>query len=164
MNIFFTDRDPVAAARSLPDKHIVKMPIEAVQILVSVMLRHDVQPNVITKKGTQHKGGYQKHPCTIWAGENYQNAHWVWQWGLALCKEYTARYGKKHFAEGQLRRIIKVLWMVPNGPLTTPALAMPDACKCADPVEAYRNCIRFKVASKPSSFVWNKGTKAPTWL
>ena len=164
MNIFITDYDPTRAAQSLPDKHAVKMPVEAVQMLVSVMLRHGVQPGVTTKAGTVHKGGYHNHPCTVWAGDTYQNAYWVWQWGIALCKEYTKRYGKEHFAESQLRRIAQVLWMVPNGSFTTPAQAMPDECKASDVITAYRNCIRAKVAEKPSSFVWRKGTDAPVWL
>lgn len=163
MNIFVTDLDPVKAAQSLPDKHVVKMPVEAVQMLVSVMLRHGVEPGVITKSGTHHKGGYANHPCTVWAGDSYQNAFWTWQWGIALCKEYTARYGKTHFAEGQLRRLAMVLWMIPDGPMTTPALAMPDECKTPDPVESYQNCIRAKVFEKPDSFVWKKGTDAPRW-
>ena len=73
-------------------------------------------------------------------------------------------YGKEHFAEGQLRRLAMVLWMIPDGPLTPPPLAMPDECKTPDPVESYRNCIRAKVAAKPASFVWAKGTPAPAWL
>ena len=96
-----TDSDPKAAAQSLPDKHIVKMPVEAVQMLVSACLRHGVQPNVTTKSGTVHKGGYHNHPSTVWAGDNYANAFWTWQWGIELCAEYTRRYGKTHFAEGQ---------------------------------------------------------------
>ena len=164
MNIFFTESDPSKAAQSLPDKHVVKMPVEAVQMLVSVMLRHNVNPGVITKAGTVHKGGYHNHPCTVWAGDTYQNALWTWQWGLALCKEYTKRYGKTHFAEGQLRQLIKSLYLVPNGSLTAPAQAMPDECKDLDPIKAYRNCIRLKISEKPASFVWNKGTPAPVWL
>ena len=164
MNIFFCDSDPAKAAANLPDKHVVKMPVEAVQMLVSVMLRHGVQPGVITKAGTQHKGGYAKHPCTLWAGDTYQNAWWTWQWGIALCEQYTRRYGKTHFAEGQLRRLAMVLWMIPDGPRTAPALAMPDELKTSDPIESYRNCIRAKVAEKPASFVWAKGTAAPSWL
>lgn len=164
MNIFFTDSDPKAAATSLPDKHIVKMPVEAVQMLVSVCLRHKIQPNVITKSGTVHKGGYHNHPCTVWAGDNYANAFWTWQWGIELCAEYTRRYGKTHFAEGQLRQIIKFLFQVPNGSITAPALAMPDECKTADPITSYRNCIRLKIQEKPASFVWNKGTPQPAWL
>lgn len=166
MNIFYTDHDPAVAARSLPDKHIVKMPVETVQMLVSALLRWNLQPNVLTSKGTVHKGGYAKHPSTIWAGDNRENAWWLLRHGFALCAEYTKRYGKTHFAESQLRTILesKLIGDLPLGPITAPALAMPDECKTADPVESYRNCIRAKVVTKPDSFVWNKGTPAPEWL
>ena len=33
MNIFVTDPDPVASAQCLPDKHVVKMPLETCQML-----------------------------------------------------------------------------------------------------------------------------------
>ena len=164
MNIFYTDHDPAVAARSLPDKHIVKMPVEAVQMLVSACLRHDIQPDVVTSKGTIHKGGYHKHPSTVWAGDTQENWFWTLSWGLSLCDEYTKRYGKTHFAEGQLYQLLKSLESIPLGPLTPPALAMPDECKTSDPVESYRNCIRAKVHEKPLSFVWKKGTQAPDWL
>ena len=164
MNIFYTDHDPAVAAQSLPDKHIVKMPVEAVQMLVSACLRHGIQPNVQTKSGTTHKGGYAKHPSTVWAGDTRANFQWTLKWGIALCHEYTRRYKKDHFVRGQLYRIADFLHDIPAGDLTSPALAMPDECKTSDPVESYRNCIRGKVASKPDSFVWRKGTPAPDWL
>ena len=164
MNIFYTDHDPDVAAQSLPDKHIVKMPVEAVQMLVSACVRHGIQPSVMTKAGTIHKGGYHRHPSTVWAGDNRSNFTWTLLWGLALCREYTRRYGKVHFAQGQLDRLVHSINNIPAGHATSPALAMPDECKVADPVESYRNCIRAKVFEKPASFVWNKGTAAPCWL
>ena len=36
MNIFVTDPDPTASAQCLPDKHIVKMPLETCQMLAIV--------------------------------------------------------------------------------------------------------------------------------
>ena len=164
MNIFYTDRDPVVAAQSLPDRHIVKMPVEAVQMLVSACLRHDLQPNVVTKKGTIHKGGYHRHPCTVWAGDSRENADWLYRWGVALCKEYTKRYGKHHFAEGQLEQLSKTVSLIPADRFTSPAQAMPDECKDVDPVVAYRNCIQHKLDTRPGVFVWNKGTEMPEWL
>ena len=164
MNIFYTDRCPITAAQSLPDKHIVKMPVEAVQMLVSACLANNVRPLVYTKAGTVHKGGYHKHPCTVWAGINQSNFYWTWRWGMALCAEYTKRYGKTHFAEGQLKALAGVYEALTPGALTPPAQAMPDEFKHADPVMAYRACIRGKVASKPDSFVWRKGTQAPSWI
>jgi hypothetical protein len=139
------------------------MPVEAVQMLVSACLRHGVQPNVLTKAGTVHKGGYANHPCTIWAGDTRANFFWTLRWGQALCREYTRRYGKTHFAENQIKQLALSVPDI-DGDLTAPALAMPDECKTSDPVESYRACIRLKVASKPDSFVWNKCTPAPAWL
>lgn len=164
MNIFYTDHDPRTAARHLPDKHIVKMPVEAVQMLVSACLRHGHNPNVITAKGTVHKGGYASHPSTRWAGDTRSNFFWTLRWGQELCREYTRRYGKTHAAQAQLMQIAINVPDDLDGDLTPPALAMPDECKVSDPVESYRNCIRAKVVTKPDSFVWRKGTEAPDWL
>jgi len=36
MNIFVTDPDPVKSAEVLPDKHVVKMPLETCQMLAVV--------------------------------------------------------------------------------------------------------------------------------
>ena len=36
MNIFVTDPSPTVSAQSLPDKHIVKMPLESCQMLAIV--------------------------------------------------------------------------------------------------------------------------------
>lgn len=165
MNIFYTDHDPIKAAQALPDKHITKMPVESVQMLVSACARHGLPHNVLTKAGTPHKGGYANHPCTLWAGENKANFSWLWRHGVALCVEYTKRYGKRHACADQLYQLMSCLEWLPAGELTTPALAMPDECKVAgDPVESYKNCIRLKVATKPESFVWQKGRPAPEWL
>lgn len=166
MNIFFTDYNPVTAAESLPDRHIVKMPVEAVQMLVSAAKRHDFDPKVITKAGTVHKGGYHNHPCTQWVGDSADNFKWTIIWGLSLCAEYTKRYGKTHFAEGQLRHIQSkpIGYFLPPAGLTPPAQAMPDECKDPNPVTAYRNCIQHKLDTKPGVFVWNKGTAQPSWL
>ena len=97
MNIFYTDHDPDTAAQSLPDKHIVKMPVEAVQMLVSACLRHGIQPNVTTSTGTVHKGGYHNHPSTCWAGDTRANWFWTLSGVIGLCQEYTRCYRKEHF-------------------------------------------------------------------
>ena len=36
MNIFVTDSCPIQSARNLPDKHIVKMPLETCQMLAII--------------------------------------------------------------------------------------------------------------------------------
>ena len=42
------------------------------------------------------KGAFRNHPCTIWANEFVTNWQWLLAHGLAMCDEYTARYGKVH--------------------------------------------------------------------
>ena len=39
MNIFVTDPDPAKSAQCLPDKHVVKMPLESCQMLAIVASR-----------------------------------------------------------------------------------------------------------------------------
>ena len=100
MNIFVTDRCPIQSARNLPDKHIVKMPLETCQMLsiiysdwyygVGKLYKSDGKPY-----RTAH-GAFRKHPCTMWAAANQYNLAWLIRHGYALCHEYNLRYGKVH--------------------------------------------------------------------
>ena len=100
MNIFVTDRCPIQSARNLPDKHIVKMPLETCQMLaiiysdwyygVGKLYKSDGKPY-----RTAH-GAFRNHPCTQWAAANQYNLAWLIRHGYALCDEYTQRYGKVH--------------------------------------------------------------------
>ena len=51
------------------------------------------------------------HPSTIWARQNPNNTLWLYTHGLALCTEYTHRYGKKH---GSQERILDTTQYLPN--------------------------------------------------
>ena len=106
MNIFVTDSCPVQSARNLPDKHIVKMPLETCQMLsiiysdwyygVGKLYKSDGKPY-----RTAH-GAFRNHPCTQWAATNQYNLAWLICHGLALCKEYTLRYHKIHTCQDVL--------------------------------------------------------------
>lgn len=86
MNIFVLDYNPIKAARYQCDKHVVKMPLETAQLLCSVF-----------KKGeAPYKRTHYNHPCSIWTRESRENFSWLIRHGLALCDEYTFRYGKIH--------------------------------------------------------------------
>ena len=100
MNIFVTDPSPIQSARNLPDKHIVKMPLETCQMLsiiysdwyygVGKLYKSDGKPY-----RTAH-GAFRNHPCTQWAADNQYNLAWLIRHGYALCHEYNLRYGKVH--------------------------------------------------------------------
>ena len=44
MQIFFLDHNPIAAARALCDTHVVKMPVESLQLLAAAHHRLGWQP------------------------------------------------------------------------------------------------------------------------
>ena len=98
MNIFVTNQCPIQSARNLPDKHIVKMPLETCQMLAIIYSDWYYGVGKLYKKdGTPYRtahGAFRKHPCTIWAAANQYNLAWLITHGLALCEEYTERYGK----------------------------------------------------------------------
>ena len=100
MNIFVTDPCPIQSARTLPDKHIVKMPLETCQMLaiiysdwyygVGKLHKINGQPYATTR------GAFRNHPCTQWAAANPFNLAWLIRHGYALCTEYALRYDKDH--------------------------------------------------------------------
>ena len=100
MNIFVTDPCPIQSARNLPDKHIVKMPLETCQMLAIIYSDWYYGVGKLYKKdGTPYatkRGAFRNHPCTQWAAASPHNLAWLIRHGYGLCHEYTARYGKEH--------------------------------------------------------------------
>ena len=112
MNIFVTDSCPIQSARNLPDKHIVKMPLETCQMLsiiysdwyYGIGQLHKVDG---TPYATKH-GAFRNHPCTQWAAESYWNLSWLISHGMALCDEYTARFHKHHACQPAIAEAITI--------------------------------------------------------
>ena len=100
MNIFVTHPSPIQSARNLPDKHIVKMPLETCQMLAIIYSDWYYGVGKLYKKdGTPYatkRGAFRNHPCTQWAAANQYNLAWLIRHGYALCHEYNLRYGKVH--------------------------------------------------------------------
>ena len=169
MNIFVVDKNPFVAAQSLCDKHVPKMIVESVQMLVSAIRRHGADDDGVpwTVKGTPHKGGYRNHPATVWAGDSDSNFDWLLMHGFGLCQEYTFRFGKEHSCWSQLAFLQKRVELVPPGPLTDVALCVGETFQngvthapMQDAVSVYR---RFYRADKARFAVWERGRPAPSW-
>ena len=157
MNIFVTNQCPWKSAQVLPDKYIVKMPLETCQMLsivASVKWGHGfgTLPKADGTPYATDKGAFRNHPCTIWASKFVLNWQWLLSHGFALCDEYEARYGKVHTCFNTLIHAHKIF---PTGDPTgrsgkhpTPFVrAMPDEYKhdtSIDTVTAYKNYIRSK--------------------
>lgn len=153
MNIFVLDYSPVKAAQMQCDKHVVKMPLESAQILCTAF----------PKGSAPYKLTHYNHPCSIWCRQSEENYKWLIQHGLALCDEYTYRYGKHH----KSRDVI--LWCEQNineisferKGKTHFTLCFDDKFKIGSAVESYR---LYYINEKRSIAKWNKARKAPSWF
>ena len=112
MNIFVTDPCPIQSARNLPDKHIVKMPLETCQMLSIIYSDWYYGVGKLYKSdGTPYRtahGAFRNHPCTQWAAANQNNLAWLICHGLALCDEYTARYDKVHTCQDVIHQAVRI--------------------------------------------------------
>ena len=159
MNIFAVDTCPVKSARALPDKLIVKMPLETAQML-STAHRYLSPDEYCVEKGL-YKKAYFNHPCTIWARTTHENYRWLLLHFITLCEEYYFRYGKYHASWTKLWDGLKIFPMdIQEGDLTDFAQAMHDQYKNPNNhVDAYR---KYMSAEKHYA-KWEKGTKKPNW-
>lgn len=144
MNIFILSRSPDEAAQMQCDKHVVKMCLETAQILSTIV-------------GGPYKPTHANHPCVKWAGESYSNFFWLREHGIALCREYTYRYGKVHKCEEVIKSIRCNSFLPYIG--TKFVQCMPPEYKHEDAVTAYRAYYHSKAAFAQ----WNKSRPAPYW-
>jgi hypothetical protein len=138
MNIFFLSFDPRKAAEHHCDKHVVKMILETAQLLYSA---HWSQSRLSLPQNA-YKKTHVNHPCAIWVRESGANYRWLCELGLALCDEFTFRYGGIHKTRAHLQ------WLAANPPplpevgVTEIRQAMPAEYKRPNVVEAYRTYYR----------------------
>lgn len=144
MNVFVLDTNPIVAAQMMCDKHVVKMVLETAQILSTIT-------------GGPYKPTHTNHPCVLWAAKNRINFSWLKRHGLALCAEYSHRYGKIHKSQPVIvnAQVPKALSIG----ISEFVQCMPDQFKDKDPVIAYRKYYH----SKAAFAAWNKGRPAPYW-
>jgi hypothetical protein len=142
MNIFVLDYNPVTAAQMLCDKHVVKMALETAQILSTVC-------------GGPYRPTHVNHPCVKWAGDNRLQFNWLRRHGLAICDEYTRRYGKVHKSQAVIEQCKRPENMRVG--VVDFVQCMPEEHKCEDAVQAYRSYYH----SKADFATWK--TSAPYW-
>jgi len=150
MNIFVLHKDPIIAAQMACDKHVVKMILETAQMLCTAA----------TAAGhtTPYKATHKGHPCTLWAGHSAGNWKWLIQYGIALCAEYTKRYGRRHKSETIIRHCGELNLEFENSKQTPFAQAMPEQYRNDCAVTAYR---AYYMGDKASFATWK--TQAPDW-
>jgi len=156
MNIFFLHSNAKMAAIFHCDKHVVKMIIESAQLLATA---HHEHGNPVSYKPT-----HKNHPSAIWTRSSKLHYNYVYDLAIALCKEYTKRYGKTHATEAILKSELSVAPpSLTFGGWQNPPQCMPDECKADDTVQAYRQYYRHK--KNIMSMKWNRDNAyAPDWM
>lgn len=99
MNIFVTSPNPNKCALYLDDKRVVKMCLEAVQLLCT-SVNYIFEDSIAPCKST-----HVNHPCAIWARKSYGNYIWLRRHAIALFTEYTKRYKRTHAYTGIINEL-----------------------------------------------------------
>ena len=131
MNIFWLSTNPQECAKMHCDKHVVKMPLEMVQMLCTTHWSHG--------NDAPYMPVHQKHPCTLWVGASVENYRLAWRLGYWLFKEYTYRYNKTHDSESVLYAVRCAPPALKARGFTKFPQAMPDEYKHHDVMIAYRD-------------------------
>jgi len=178
MNIFYLDHDVTKCAEMHNDKHVVKMILEYAQLLSTAHRVLDgVELSGLSASGrkkkfwtladsrdyTLYKATHINHPSAVWVRQSDKNYLWLANMLVALCEEYTYRYGKVHKTErdGLVNVLLK---NIPNNiadsNFTQPTPAMPDEVKISgDSIKSYRN---YYINNKTHLASWKKRS-TPGW-
>ena len=151
MNIFYLHSDPDTAARAMTDKHCVKMILESAQLLSTAHRVLDGLPYTkLSKSGAKltrynhalplYEATHINHPSAIWVRESADNYMWLYSHFLALCVEYTRRYGKVHRSYTDLNVYLsQAPTNIPTCSATPVRIAITDTQWHRDcPVQSYR--------------------------
>jgi len=159
MNIFYLDKDPVKSAELHCDKHVVKMIIEYAQLMSTAhrVLDGDLYEDRTANnhrikrwrlsdsnmENVLYKASHINHPSNIWIRSSDSHYQFVYDMFVALCNEYTHRYGRVHLTEEKLKDVLQHLPSnIANINFVDPPQAMPDDVKTSDAVDAYQNYYR----------------------
>jgi hypothetical protein len=175
MNIFVNDQCPVLSAVALPDKHIVKMPLETCQMVSVIFSKWYYDWGTIPKKdGTPYnteKGAFRNHPCTQWAAKSHENLAWLIRHGFALCDEYRYRYEKDHACMEGLE-VAENIFATKSGKeisiyknVVKFTRAMPDEYKLDTSIDTF-TAYKMYISSKPwvASNYLRMPQRKPYWI
>lgn len=164
MNIFILHNNIEENVKMYCDQHVRKMIIETAQLLSFVHHKFpsdDIDINQIYKNSKSHSN----HPCTIWTQSSINNYKYLSLLGKYLGIEYTYRFGKIHATEKVIEYLSNNIPNLPNIPMTTFALTMPEIYQDkSDVVGSYRTFyINEKQVFKRGPATWTK-RKKPKFL
>jgi len=92
MQIYYLDHNLKLSAQYHPNKLVVKMITESLQILSTVCHIHNQSELSI------YKATHRQHPSTQWCAETIDNYLWLYDMTYWLYEEYKFRFNKTHLA------------------------------------------------------------------
>jgi hypothetical protein len=166
MNLFVLSANPTEAAEAHADKHVVKMILEACQMLysahwsaaysglleqrssIAISRFHKflhIPPSMIdaplcSTGESGYKPAHLHHPCTRWVRASRGNYEWASALAVAIGHEYTYRYGKEHACMEHAKWLSANLPDLPAEGLQPFAIAMMPEYKISDDaIECYHH-------------------------
>ena len=178
INIFYVHADPIIAAQSMVDRHVVKMILETAQLLSTAHRVIDgVEYEGQSQSGRKAKrwrlsgnadaimyaATHINHPSAVWVRQNSANYAWLYDHLLALGREYTYRYGRTHLTIDKLKDILKD---APEQITESKVMTKMPSCMdeqyivSLDPVVNYRNYYNY---GKVNLLRWTE-RDPPSWI
>lgn len=148
MNVFVLDYDMTLCATMHVDRHVTKMPTEAMQIVSTALYSLDY-PLYNSWESVLYKPAYAHHPITKWASLDKRRIFAVALYGYAVATEFTYRYKNVHATTHKFKLVLSLLkdYNRPlNGVFSSMPQAMPDEYKDQSVITAYRKYYTYAKA------------------
>jgi hypothetical protein len=174
MNIFFLDILLPLCALYHGDKHVVKMPLEAVQLLYTAKWMLEPSgawqasaPWNKAKTSRGYKKTHYNHPLAVWVRESLANYMYCVEHALALCQEYSKRFQNKTLLAEEHAR-----WLKENPPANLPDLGLTPIPLCVGDETPVREAdmevvvqrYRHYYATTKKDIAKYRHSPAPAWL
>lgn len=192
MNIFLLDLNPKKAAEAHGDKHVVKMLLEACQLLytthwalaysnlleckapIHLAKAHKALPipesleSAPTSLTRPDEPGFRPchihHPCAVWVRESIDNYHFTAMLAIELAEEFKFRYPKKgpHECEKHAH------WLFWNPPVNIPCIPQTPFVLAMDNQYKRDDPVEayrnyYMTAKKDKGLLQYKVRSAPLW-
>lgn len=150
MNLFFLEYDFDLIAKSHCDRHVVKIILEATQMLSTASHECGCPQGYLPT--------HRNHPMTKWVGRSLSNWFWTYEYALSLCEEYKYRYGRTHKTYYTLMSL--QIPKIDDIGLTSAPQCVPNFYKSDDLIKTYRN---YYIGEKARFCTWKK-RDIPEWF
>ena len=130
------------------------MVLESAQLLSAALLLNGYTGSDV------YKISHRNHPSSIWCRKTRGNYKWLLEHFIALCNEYTARYGKIHKSSTLLPIFQANISLLPDGELLPFSNNARNLEKGVDFTNILDTCTAYQLYL---SSRWDTDKREPTW-